>query len=323
LKKCLLIGGTGFVGYHLQRHLQGINSAVGLQDESVDVRMADQVKRLIYMEQPDAVIHLAAVSSVPESFKDPHKTFEINFTGTLNVLMALRSSGFRGRMLYIGSGDVYGLLADEDLPVTEDRPLKPKNPYAVSKVAAEALCYQWSQSADFQIVMVRPFNHIGPGQSERFALSDFARQIIEIKIRKHNSTLRVGDIDVTRDFTDVRDVVRAYSLLLERGKNGEVYNVCSGREQSVRSLLLQLMNIAGVDARIEQDIERLRPSEQRRVFGSFEKLRKDTGWQPMITIEDTLRDILDDWRKRFHEQESTHYRHYGTGRCLSREISSR
>ncbi len=298
MTKVLLIGGTGFVGGHLQRHLCDNKYAVGVHGDSVDVRNPGEMQRLIFRERPDAVVHLAAISSVPESFKNPHQTFEINFTGTLNVLMALRSSGFRGRMLYIGSGDVYGLLADEDLPVTEERRLKPKNPYAVSKVAAEALCYQWSQTADFQIVMARPFNHIGPGQSERFALSDFAKQIVEIKIGRHNSTLRVGDIDVTRDFTDVRDVVKAYGLLLERGKNGEVYNVCSGKERSVRSLLSRLIDIAGVDARIEQDRNRLRPSEQRRVFGSFEKLRRDTGWLPDIPIEQTLHDILDDWRMK-------------------------
>ncbi len=290
----LLVGGTGFVGGHLQHHLQ-TTSTVDILDESVDIRNPEQLTRFIAEKTLDAVIHLAAQSSVPESFKNPHETFGINFMGTLNVLMALQSARFHGRMLYIGSGDIYGLLADKDLPVAEDRPLKPKNPYAVSKVAAEALCYQWSQTADFKIVMVRPFNHIGPGQSERFALSDFAKQITEIKLRRHEPLLHVGDIDVTRDFTDVRDIVRAYGLLLERGKNGEVYNVCSGREYSIRSLLLRLIAIAGIDVTICQDNDRLRPSEQRRILGSFDKLRKDTGWEPKIAIEQTLHDILDDW----------------------------
>ncbi|HEX9021652.1 MAG TPA: GDP-mannose 4,6-dehydratase [Nitrospirota bacterium] len=298
LTRALLIGGTGFVGGHLQRHLLGAGLEVGVHGDSVDVRNAGEMQRLISAERPDAVIHLAAVSSVPESLKNPRETYEINFFGTLNVLLALKASNFRGRLLYIGSGDVYGLLGDRDLPVTEDRPLKPKNPYAVSKVAAEALCYQWSHSAEFQIIMARPFNHIGPGQSERFALSDFARQIVEIKLGRRPAVLRVGDIDVTRDFTDVRDVVRAYGLLLEKGKNGEAYNVCSGREQSIRSLLLRLMSIAGIDAEIEQDRDRFRPSEQRRVFGSFEKLGRDTGWMPAIPLEQTLRDILDDWRMK-------------------------
>jgi len=292
--KVLLVGGTGFVGGHLQHHLQA-TSTVDILDQSVDIRNPEQLNRFISGKTLDAVIHLAAQSSVPESFKNPHETFDINFIGTLNVLMALQSARFQGRMLYIGSGDIYGLLADEDLPVAEDRPLKPMNPYAVSKVAAEALCYQWSQTADFKIVMVRPFNHIGPGQSERFALSDFAKQVTEIKLRRHEPFLHVGDIDVTRDFTDVRDIVRAYGLLLEHGKNGEVYNVCSGREYSIRSLLLRLIAIADVDVTICQDNDRLRPSEQRRILGSFDKLRKDTGWEPKMAIEQTLHDILDDW----------------------------
>lgn len=296
--KIYLVGGTGFVGSHLHRHLHNQGHSVSVHDPSSDIRNAEEITQVISRSKPDALVHLAAISSVPESFKHQYETFEINFMGTLNVLMALLSSNFKGRMLYIGSGDVYGLLRDDELPVTEERLLKPKNPYAVSKVAAEALCYQWSQTSDFQIIMARPFNHVGPGQSERFALSNFARQIVEIQLGKQNPELRVGDIDVTRDFTDVRDVVKAYGLLLENGKNGEAYNVCSGKERSVRSLLLQLMKIAGVDARIEQDKERLRPSEQRRVFGSFEKLRKDTGWQLTIPIEQTLKDILDDWRKK-------------------------
>lgn len=296
--KVLLIGGTGFVGGHLQRYLQDRNIFYNVHDESIDIRDAEQIKNMISRERPDAVVHLAAMSSVPESFKNQYETYSINFTGTLNVLMALRATDFHGRMLYVGSGDVYGYLKDDELPVIEERFLRPKNPYAVSKVASEALCYQWSLTSGFEIVIARPFNHIGPGQSERFALSDFAKQIVEIKLGLHNSTLHVGDIDVTRDFTDVRDVVRAYVLLLKHGKNGEAYNVCSGKERSVRSLLLQLMNIAGVDAKIEQDRDRLRPSEQRRVFGSFEKLRRDTGWRPAIPIEQTLHDILDDWRKK-------------------------
>ncbi|HLO14595.1 MAG TPA: GDP-mannose 4,6-dehydratase, partial [Anaerolineales bacterium] len=246
----------------------------------------------------DFVVHLAAQSSVPESFKYPRDTFEINFMGTLNVLTALQGTGFKGRMLYIGSGDVYGLLAEHELPVSEERPVKPNNPYSVSKVAAEALCYQWSQTGEYEIIMARPFNHIGPGQSERFVLPDFAKQIIEISVRRRDPVLSVGDIDVTRDFTDVRDIVRAYRLLMERGANGEVYNVCSGREYSIRSLLLKMMDIASVGAEILQDPKRLRPSEQRRIFGSFNKLRRDTGWQPEIPIEKTLIDILDDWRNR-------------------------
>ncbi|WP_298172576.1 GDP-mannose 4,6-dehydratase, partial [Acidithiobacillus sp.] len=193
---------------------------------------------------------------------------------------------------------IYGQVAEAALPVREDHPLHPRNPYAVSKVAAEALCYQWSQTSGFAIIMVRPFNHIGPGQSPRFAIADFAKQVMEIRLGRRAPVLQVGDIDVTRDFTDVRDVVRAYGLLLEQGRNGAVYNVCSGREYDIRDLLRRLMVLAGVDARMEQDQARLRPAEQRRMVASFEALHRDTGWQPAITIEQSLQDLLNDWEKQ-------------------------
>ena len=180
----------------------------------------------------------------------------------------------------------------------EDHPLRPRNPYAVSKVAAEALCYQWSQTAGFEIVMVRPFNHIGPSQSPRFAIADFARQVTEIRLGRRAPVLQVGDIDVTRDFTDVRDVVRAYGLLLERGRNGGIYNICSGREYSIRDLLQQLITLAGIDATIEQDPARLRRAEQRRMVASFEALHRDTGWQPAISVEESLQDLLNDWKEQ-------------------------
>ena len=201
-------------------------------------------------------------------------------------------------MLFVGSGDTYGLVPETRLPITEDLPLRPRSPYAVSKVAAEALCYQWSQMEKFALVMTRSFNHIGPGQSERFVVSDFAKQVIEIKQGRRKPILSVGDIDVTRDFTDVRDAAAAYALLLERGGNGEIYNVCSGVERSVRSLLVRLLELANVEARIEQDPNRLRIGEQRRFRGSYEKLHRDTGWEPAISIDQSLLDILQNWEER-------------------------
>ena len=200
--------------------------------------------------------------------------------------------------MFVGSGDSYGLVSETDLPITEALPLRPRNPYAVSKVAAEALCYQWSQTEPFSLVMTRSFNHIGPGQSERFVVSDFAKQVIEIKKGRREPILNVGDIDVTRDFTDVRDAAAAYALLLERGHNGESYNVCCGAERSLRSLLERLLQLANVEARIVQDAARLRVSEQRRVRGSDAKLHRDTGWEPTITLDQSLNDILQYWEER-------------------------
>lgn len=291
--KLLLTGANGFVGQYVQAALPCVPLPDGL-----DLRDRAALTAAVAAIQPDTVLHLAAQSFVPASFENPRETFDINFYGTLNLLEALQAAGFKGRMLFVGSGDIYGQVAEAALPVREDHPLHPRNPYAVSKVAAEALCYQWSQTSGFAIVMVRPFNHIGPGQSPRFAIADFARQVTEIRLGRRAPVLQVGDIDVARDFTDVRDVVRAYGLLLERGRNGAVYNVCSGREYDIRDLLQRLIALAGVDARIEQDPARLRRAEQRRMVASFEALHRDTGWQPLIPIEQSLQDLLNDWEKQ-------------------------
>lgn len=290
--KLLLTGANGFVGCHVQAALSCI-----LLPEGLDLRNRSSLTAAVSAIQPDAVLHLAAQSFVPASFENPRETFDINFIGTLNLLEALKAAKFRGRILFVGSGDIYGQVPEALLPVREDYPFRPRNPYAVSKIAAEALCYQWSQTSDFTIVMVRPFNHIGPGQSPRFAIADFARQVTEIRLGLREPVLSVGDIDVTRDFTDVRDVVRAYALLLEHGRNGEFYNLCSGREYSIHGLLWQLITLAGVEASIEQDPARLRHAEQRRMVASFELLHRDTGWQPSISIEDSLQDLLTYWEE--------------------------
>ncbi len=288
--KLLLTGANGFVGQTMQAALPCVPLPYGL-----DLRDREALDAAIADIRPDTVIHLAAQSFVPASFENSHETFDINFLGTLNLLSALQASGFSGRMLFVGSGDTYGLVPPEALPVREEQPLRPRNPYAVSKVAAEALCYQWSQTEGFEVVMVRPFNHIGPGQSARFAIADFARQIVEIRLGRREPVLSVGDVDVTRDFTDVRDVVRAYLLLLTAGQNGEAYNVCSGVERSVRSLLEAMIALAGVHARIRQDPARLRPAEQRRMVASSTKLQRDTGWAQENSMEKSLKDLLNHW----------------------------
>jgi GDP-4-dehydro-6-deoxy-D-mannose reductase len=294
--KLLLTGSDGFVGSLLKRE----RPCVPLIDDggNVDLRDADRLRRAVARIAPDAVIHLAAQSFVPESFARPRETYEINFFGTLNLLEALKAASFAGRFLFVGSGDSYGLVAPDELPIDEAQPLRPRSPYAVSKAAAEALCYQWSQSEAFAIVMTRSFNHIGPGQSERFVVSDFARQVVEIRKGIRPPLIRTGDIDVTRDFTDVRDVVEAYLLLIEQGRGGEVYNVCSGSEQSIRDVLMRLLQLAGVEAAVEQDPLRLRRAEQRRICGSPRKLERDTGWTRRHSLDTSLADILNDWEAK-------------------------
>ncbi len=292
----LVTGANGFVGSYVAEWPGAV--ALGGEGVVVDVRDPVSLANAVALAKPDAVVHLAAQSYVPSSFQNPKDTFDVNFYGTLNLLAALEEIDFKGRLLYVGSGDEYGKVSIEDMPIRESLPLRPRNPYAVSKVAAEVLCYQWSQSGPFEIVMVRPFNHFGPRQDSQFVIADFARQIVRIRLDKMPAVIEVGNIDVTRDFSDVRDVVRAYHVVLERGHNGEAYNVCSGQERSVRSILELLLHLAGVTATVVHRKDRVRPNEQLRVWGSFEKLKKHTGWSPQIPIEKTLRDTLEYWDAR-------------------------
>ncbi|MGB6687375.1 MAG: GDP-mannose 4,6-dehydratase [Terracidiphilus sp.] len=290
--RILVTGSSGFVGRHFCSRYGGIS----LTDENGQVDLCDaaRVRQAVTRAAPEAVLHLAAQSSVVSSFADPASTFAVNFLGTLNLLEALSAIEFQGAFVYVGSADIYGKTSDADLPTRETHPLHPLSPYAVSKVAAEALCYQWGQTNDLHVVLTRPFNQIGPGQDRRFAVVGFARQIVGIRKGRQSPTLVTGNLDVTRDFTDVRDAVRAYSMLLSSGQDGEVYNICSGRERSLRSIAEALMRIAGVEAQLEVDPARLRPSEQHRVVGDPSKIRSQIGWIAEIPLEDTLADILRD-----------------------------
>jgi GDP-4-dehydro-6-deoxy-D-mannose reductase len=298
-KRLLATGRSGFVGEMLSHVLATTahrqrwtlaDIAAGL-----DLRDLAATRRLIEDARPDAVIHLAAQSAVPESFRDPEATLQINVVGTLHLLQALDAVGFKGRLLYVGTGEVYGLVPESELPVTETRVPRPRNPYAVSKLAAEALCWQWHASSGTNVVLARPFNHIGAGQSERFAVSDFARQVAEIKRGRRPPIIRVGNLDVTRDFTNVRDVIEAYLVLLERGEAGETYNICSGVEHSLRTLLEQLIALGSVDAQIESEGARMRSTEQRRMCGDATKIYNATGWRPSTPIGASLREALQFW----------------------------
>lgn len=288
--RTLITGDSGFVG---SRALKLIPGAIGLSTvcPDVDIRNCAQLNQCIQDTAPDYVLHLAAQSFIPESFANPEQTFDINFAGTLHVLQALERAEFRGRFLYVSSGDVYGEVVPAELPLAESRPARPRNPYAVSKVAAEALCFQWSQTAQFEVVIARPFNHIGIGQSSRFAVPEFCQQIAAIKSGRKEGPIITGNIDVTRDFTDVEDIIRAYALLLKHGVNGETYNVCSGQERSLRQTIDILQDIAGTQFEVFVDKSRFRPTELPRIYGSNQKLLQATGWQPAIPFQTTLKEI--------------------------------
>lgn len=298
MKRLFVTGLDGFVGRVVENLLAregAVRFELVVPKDAIDLLDSRSLEKAIDQTRPDLVLHLAAQSFVPSSIEDPRATYNVNFFGTLNLLEALNSCGFGGRLLYVSSGEVYGRVGLSELPIVETQPLLPRNPYSVSKAASELLCYQWTQSHGFDIVLARPFNHVGPGQSERFVVPDFARQIMEIKLGLREPVIRVGSIDVTRDFTDVRDVVNAYFLLLERGLKGEVYNVCSGKELTIRSILEQLVAHAGVKCEILEDQTRVRSNEQKQMCGSHAKLSRQTGWQPAIDMAQSLRDVLSYW----------------------------
>ena len=286
----IVTGGDGFVG----TKFRAVYGGRALEDGrgTVELRDSLRLQAAIANAEPQAVLHLAAQSSVTASFENPIETFEINFLGTLNLLQSLKAARFRGVFVYVGSADTYGFVDMKDSPTKEDHPLRPRNPYAVSKVAAEALCYQWSQIEQFRIVLARPFNQVGPGQNPRFAIPNFARQVIDIKHGRRDPVLVTGDLGVKRDFTDVRDAIRAYAALLDRGSNGEVYNICSGQEHSVRSLVEGMLAAAGVTAEFRTDPARMRPNEQRSMLGDRTKIFNQLGWAPEIPMSKTLADIL-------------------------------
>lgn len=294
VKKVVLLGGTGFAGKHMARLLRP-NHEVFAYGREIDIRDKSLIQKVLSQHTPDWVVNFASVTTVRESFADPVMTYEIGFLGNLNLITMLQEIGFSGRLLNISSSEVYGHPMPKELPLSESSELRPMSPYAVSKLAAEFLCYQSNCSVQFDILSARPFTHIGPGQSDRFAVSNFARQIAEVDLGSREPVIRVGDLSTTRDFTDVRDVVRAYWLLLESGKTGEVYNVCSGMETSLLNVLERLVAKSRRVIRVEMDETMLRNAEQKRLYGSYDKLNQDTGWHPEIELEKTLADTLGYW----------------------------
>jgi len=298
--RLLLTGAGGFVGHHVLaangESGSFANWEIFAPSKGWDIRDPVAVGQAVSEFRPDAVLHLAAQSFVPRSFEDPHETFSINLGGTLNLLIALRAAGFSGRMVFVSSGDVYGRVPDEELPVDETRVPEPRSPYAVSKVAAEQLCLQWHRTEGLDVMVARPFNHVGPGQDARFVMPALARQVVAIAEGRQPPIIDAGDIDTSRDFTDVRDVVGAYGAMLARAKSGATYVIGTGRERRVRELLLAMCRLCGVSPEIRQDPAKFRPAEQRRMAADATRLHQDTGWSPSISMESTLNDILENAR---------------------------
>ncbi len=319
--QALITGAGGFVGGHLCVYLLAHTdwglvgtvyphpAAAQPEDARLRLKFADlcdpeSVQALFEEAQPDYIFHLAAQSFVPASFADPWDTLQNNIRAELNLLEAVRRSGREVRVLVIGSNEEYGAPRPGELPQTEESHLRPNNPYAVSKVTQDFLGLQYYLSYEVQVVRVRPFNHTGPGQSPRFVVPAFASQIARVEASQQEPMMKVGNLEAARDFTDVRDIVRGYHLATTQGEAGEVYNLASGRPQSIQGLLDMLLSYSSVEIRVERDPARYRPVDVPEVYGSAAKFHRLTGWEPEIPFEQTLRDTLEYWRGQEASQVS-------------------
>lgn len=312
--RILITGVNGFVGSHLSAYLTNTMPDAEIHGtvfgsiashlsstvipHPINLKDEHQTARLIAEVRPDHIYHLAASAIVHRSFDAPWETLENNIRIQLNVILGCIAAGIAPRMLLVTSGEVYGVDQSADHPTTEDAPMRPANPYGVSKVTQDILGLQYYLSHKLPIMRARPFNHLGPGQNVGFVTSDFASQIAKIEAGQQEPVMRVGDLSSERDFTDVRDIVCAYRLLIERGTPGEVYNVASGSIYSIRQMLDTLLSYSSVDIQVHTNAAGLHSSGVRRSWGDSSRLRRATGWEPTIPIEQTLRDVLDDWRER-------------------------
>ena len=292
--RALITGGKGFVGQWLAAHLKDAGDEVVVIDLETDVADGAAMRRAMHDAVPDAVYHLAAMTHVGESWENPSQVLRVNVMGTAELLAAARSLPQSPRVLIVSSAEVYGVVRPEQLPLEEQSPTAPATPYAASKLAAEAIALQAWRGYDQPVLVVRPFNHIGPGQSPNFAVPALAKRIVEA--RKSGATsLRVGTMTTRRDFTDVRDVVTAYRLLMSKGQPGTVYNVCSGRDVAISEVADELLKLAQADLELVTDPELVRPVDVPVLRGDATLLHDTTGWAPLIPLATTLADVLASW----------------------------
>jgi GDP-4-dehydro-6-deoxy-D-mannose reductase len=292
--RVLITGGKGFVGQWLASHLIDMGDDVTVIDLETDVADGASVRRVMGDVQPDAVYHLAAMTHVGESWDNPSQVLKVNVIGTAEILAAARALAAGPRVLVVSSAEVYGIVGPEQLPLDEATPTLPASPYAASKLAAEAVALQAWRGYGQAVVVVRPFNHIGPGQSPNFFVPALAKRIVEAR-RSGATALPVGTLTTRRDFTDVRDVVVAYRLLIERGEVGGIYNVSSGRDVSMAEVAAELLRLAGTDLELVTDPDLIRPVDVPVLRGDASRLQEATGWQPSIPLATTLADVLSSW----------------------------
>jgi GDP-4-dehydro-6-deoxy-D-mannose reductase len=314
--RVLITGITRFAGSHLAEYLMAEHPEVEVYgtfrwrsrreniehfDERVklieaDLRDYSSIHSLLDEARPDAIFHLAAQSFVPSSWRAPAETLTTNITGQTYLFEAVRSLGLDPTIQIACSSEEYGLVHPDETPIKETNPLRPLSPYAVSKVGQDFLAYQYFQSYGLKVLRTRGFNHTGPRRGDVFVTSNFAKQVASIEAGLAPPVIRVGNLDAIRDFTDVRDRVRAYWLAVQHGRPGEVYNIATGEGHKIRDVLERLIELAGIEVTIETDPARLRPSDVEILIGDSSKFRADTGWEPRIPWDQTLRDELDYWR---------------------------
>lgn len=316
MSRALITGISGFVGSHLAEFLltkkievfgiirwrSQLRNIHHILDKltliEADIRDSFSLIKLLKEVEPNFIFHLAAQSFVPTSWSAPAETLETNILGTVNLLEAIRVINCNPRIHIAGSSEEYGLVFPNELPVTETNPLRPMSPYGVSKVASDLLGFQYHQSYGLKIIRTRAFNHTGPRRGDPFVCSNFAKQIAEIERGVQEPVISVGNLEAERDFSDVRDIVRAYWLSLQKGRFGEVYNICSEKTQKIQNVLESLLSMSEVKIKVKVDSHRLRPSDVQMLLGDCSKFRGETGWRPTIPFEKTMIDLLEFWRSQ-------------------------
>lgn len=315
MTKYLITGYSGFVAQHFLNYLESLEekcTVLGLditnptfdhnfryiecQFNRINLLDKKEVENTLFTFQPNYILHLASYSSVAYSWANPVSAFVNNTNIFLNLVDQVRILGLCCRILSVGSSEEYGNVSKESLPLQENLTVKPTSPYAVARVSQEMLSNLYSNSYNVDLVLTRSFNHIGPGQKDVFVISSFAKKLTDIKKSKSlSNNITVGNLNVIRDFLDVRDVVKAYYLLLHRGKKGEIYNICSGKGYSLKEILSQMMDILDINVEIRIDDNLIRPNENSIIIGCNKKIGNEIGWKPTISIKNSLEDIIDYW----------------------------
>jgi GDP-4-dehydro-6-deoxy-D-mannose reductase len=322
MKRYLVTGASGFVAYHFYNYLDSFQENCEIL--GIDIKTPDSINNYIYSHiklhfveinlsnysilestivsfQPTHILHLASFSSVAKSWEEPINSFINNTNIFLNLAEIIRNNHIKCRLLSVGSSEEYGNVTSDCIPLKETEKLKPVSPYAIARVSQEMLSQCYVSSFGLDIILTRSFNHIGPGQRDIFVVPSFAKQMLEkIKSGQTDITLSTGDVSIIRDFLDVRDVVKAYHLLLEKGISGEIYNVCSGTGRTIEEIIVMFSNLLGIKVTIEIDKSRIRPGDNKIIIGDSSKLKEQIGWKPEIPFIDSLREIIAYWKNELN-----------------------